>query len=95
MRIPLTPEARAESLIEALPYIQRFRGQTFVVKYGGAAMEEEASLSRLSTAISENDRSWDGNIEAINDVIDARGAHTWIRRNRIIAFSANRNDRAL
>ena len=38
MRVPLTPETRAESLIEALPYIQRFRGQIFVLKYGGAAM---------------------------------------------------------
>jgi acetylglutamate kinase len=32
--------AQADTLIEALPYIQRFRGQTFVIKYGGAAMEE-------------------------------------------------------
>jgi acetylglutamate kinase len=47
MRIPLTPEARAESLIEALPYIQRFRGQTFVIKYGGAAMEEEQIVDRF------------------------------------------------
>jgi acetylglutamate kinase len=30
---------KADVLIEALPYFQRFRGQTFVVKYGGAAME--------------------------------------------------------
>jgi acetylglutamate kinase len=47
MRVPLTPEARAESLIEALPYIQRFRGQTFVIKYGGAAMEEEQIVDRF------------------------------------------------
>ncbi len=37
----LTPEARTESLIEALPFIQEFRGHTFVIKYGGAAMEDE------------------------------------------------------
>ncbi|HYA36403.1 MAG TPA: acetylglutamate kinase [Candidatus Binataceae bacterium] len=30
---------RAQTLIEALPYIQRFRGATFVIKYGGHAME--------------------------------------------------------
>ena len=30
--------ARAEVLIEALPYIRRFRGKTFVIKYGGHAM---------------------------------------------------------
>ena len=29
---------RARSLVEALPYIQRFRGKTFVIKYGGHAM---------------------------------------------------------
>lgn len=29
-------------LLEALPYIKSFSGCTFVVKYGGAAMEEEA-----------------------------------------------------
>ncbi len=28
-------------LLEALPYIKNFSGSTFVVKYGGAAMEEE------------------------------------------------------
>ncbi len=33
--------ARAEVLVEAMPYIQRFRGATIVVKYGGAAMVEE------------------------------------------------------
>jgi len=28
--------AKAATLLEALPYIQRFRGQTFVIKYGAA-----------------------------------------------------------
>jgi acetylglutamate kinase len=32
--------ARAEVLLEALPYIQRFRGATVVVKYGGNAMTD-------------------------------------------------------
>ena len=31
----------AETLTEALPYMQRFAGQTFVIKYGGHAMGEE------------------------------------------------------
>jgi len=31
----------AKVLIEALPYIQRFSGKTFVVKYGGNAMVED------------------------------------------------------
>jgi acetylglutamate kinase len=32
---------KAEVLMEALPYIQRFYGKTFVFKYGGHAMENE------------------------------------------------------
>jgi acetylglutamate kinase len=32
---------KAEVLIEALPYIQRFDDKTFVIKYGGAAMVED------------------------------------------------------
>ncbi len=33
----------AKTLSEALPYMRRFAGQTFVVKYGGHAMGEEAA----------------------------------------------------
>ncbi len=33
--------ARAEILVEALPYIRRFRGATVVVKYGGNAMSDD------------------------------------------------------
>ena len=33
---------RAQILIEALPYIQRFQGKTIVIKYGGNAMVDEA-----------------------------------------------------
>src|SRR5271169_1032053 len=32
---------RADVLLEALPYIRRFRGKTFVIKYGGHAMQTE------------------------------------------------------
>ncbi|MCI5597262.1 MAG: acetylglutamate kinase [Lachnospiraceae bacterium] len=32
---------KANTLLEALPYIQRFRGSTIVVKYGGSAMLDE------------------------------------------------------
>jgi acetylglutamate kinase len=32
---------KAEILLEALPYIRKFRGKTFVIKYGGSAMVEE------------------------------------------------------
>src|SRR5208337_1061453 len=31
---------KAETLLEALPYIRSFQGQTVVIKYGGAAMQE-------------------------------------------------------
>jgi acetylglutamate kinase len=34
--------ATAQALLEALPYFQRFRGETVVVKYGGSAMEDPA-----------------------------------------------------
>lgn len=32
---------KAETLLEAMPYMRRFQGQTIVIKYGGAAMKEE------------------------------------------------------
>ncbi|MEM9948625.1 MAG: acetylglutamate kinase [Cyanobacteria bacterium P01_D01_bin.36] len=35
-----TEAARVQILSEALPYIQKFRGRTVVVKYGGAAMKD-------------------------------------------------------
>ena len=43
----MTPEARSETLIEALPYIQQYRGQTFVIKYGGSAMEDEQIVDKF------------------------------------------------
>ena len=33
--------SKAQTLIEALPYIQKFQGKTVVVKYGGSAMLDE------------------------------------------------------
>ncbi len=33
---------KAKTLIEAMPYIQTFRGKTFVIKYGGNAMIDES-----------------------------------------------------
>ena len=33
--------AKAQTLIEALPYIQKFNGKRVVVKYGGSAMVDE------------------------------------------------------
>jgi len=37
-----TAQPTAESLSEALPYIQRYAGRTIVIKYGGHAMVDEA-----------------------------------------------------
>lgn len=41
------PTTRAEALIEALPFIQKFRGQLFVIKYGGSAMEDTQIVERF------------------------------------------------
>ena len=38
---------RADVLVEALPYLQKFRGQTFVIKYGGSAMEDPSLVSSV------------------------------------------------
>jgi acetylglutamate kinase len=40
----LDPTAKAGVLIEALPYIQRFRGKVVVIKYGGNAIEGDDAL---------------------------------------------------
>ena len=37
---------KAEILLDALPYIQQFRDKTFVIKYGGSAMEDEHLVER-------------------------------------------------
>lgn len=36
---PMKPIDKAAALIEALPYLQAFRGKTFLIKMGGSAME--------------------------------------------------------
>ena len=42
--------SKADVLLEALPYIQRFRNQTFVVKYGGSFMDSPDSAVRTGVA---------------------------------------------
>ena len=42
--------AKADVLLEALPYIQKFRGATFVVKYGGSFMDSPDEKIRLGVA---------------------------------------------
>jgi acetylglutamate kinase len=41
-QISQVEQTRAQVLTEALPYIRRFRGAMLVIKYGGAAMVDEA-----------------------------------------------------
>ena len=42
--------AKAATLLEALPYIQKFRSQTFVVKYGGSFMDSPDASVRNGVA---------------------------------------------
>lgn len=39
------PKEKAAVLIEALPYLQRFRGKTFLIKIGGSVMENPKLVS--------------------------------------------------
>jgi acetylglutamate kinase len=41
---------KTETLLEALPYIQRFRNQTFVIKYGGSFMDSPDAVVRDGVA---------------------------------------------
>ncbi|MGH9883764.1 MAG: acetylglutamate kinase, partial [Pyrinomonadaceae bacterium] len=47
-RSNIDDQLRLDLLREALPYIQRFKGQTFVVKLSGKATEDHANLSSLA-----------------------------------------------
>ena len=42
--------AKAATLLEALPYIQKFNGATFVVKYGGSFMDSPDPAVRNGVA---------------------------------------------
>jgi acetylglutamate kinase len=42
--------AKAKVLLEALPYIQDFRGSTFVIKYGGSFMDDPDPVVRTRVA---------------------------------------------
>ncbi len=46
-----SPALRARILVEALPYIRRFRGQTIVVKYGGNAMTDRSLAQQFAEDI--------------------------------------------
>jgi len=42
-------QARTETLLEALPYLQQFKGSTFVVKFGGSIMDNPNTRSHIAT----------------------------------------------
>lgn len=44
-------QASVETLLEALPYIREFHGRTVVIKYGGAAMRDEALRDGFATDV--------------------------------------------
>lgn len=43
----MLPTSKAATLVEALPYLQRFRGKTFLIKMGGSAMENPELVSEV------------------------------------------------
>lgn len=43
----IDPQTRAEILVQAIPYIQRFAGKTIVIKYGGGAMLNQALMQSV------------------------------------------------
>jgi acetylglutamate kinase len=45
------PAASVRTLLEALPYIKEFHGQTVVIKYGGAAMRDEELREGFATDV--------------------------------------------
>ena len=49
---------KAEVLIEALPYIQRFNRKVIVVKYGGSAMVDEEIKSKSHSGCNPSQISW-------------------------------------
>ncbi len=50
MKTDIDITTKTEVLLEALPYIQRFRGSTFVIKYGGAFMDDPSLEVRARVA---------------------------------------------
>src|SRR6058998_2414487 len=73
--------SKAATLVEALPYIQRFRSQIFVVKYGGSFMdspdpEERHRVARdvaFLEAVGINPVVVHGGGKAITRALDAAG----------------------
>lgn len=48
---PRAAGIRVETLLEALPYIREYHGETVVIKYGGAAMDDEVLRDAFATDV--------------------------------------------
>jgi acetylglutamate kinase len=44
----MTPEQKAATFVEALPWLERFHGKTVVIKYGGHAMDNPAARAAFA-----------------------------------------------
>lgn len=97
--------SKAATLLEALPYIQRFRSQTFVVKYGGSFMdspdpEERHRVARdvvFLEAVGINPVVVHGGGKAITRALESAGVKSeFVRGYRVTdAASAEIVDRVL
>src|SRR5256885_3014309 len=75
---------KAGTLLEALPYIQRFRGELFVIKYGGSFMDspDPAERHRVAReivfleAVGINPVVVHGGGKAVTRAVDAAGLTT-------------------
>jgi acetylglutamate kinase len=84
--------AKSKVLLEALPYIQGFRGSTFVVKYGGSFMDDPDPIvrSRVATdiaffaAVGINVVVVHGGGKAITRAMEGAGLQaTWVKGQRV------------
>src|SRR5262245_37905970 len=89
--------AKARTLLEALPYIQRFRSQTFVVKYGGSFMDSPDPEVRTGVArdvvfleaVGINPVVVHGGGKAITRAMDAAGlSATFVQGMRVTSEAA-------
>ncbi len=91
--------SKADVLLEALPYIQRFRSQTFVVKYGGSFMDSPDPQVRdgvardivFLEAVGINPVVVHGGGKAITRAMDAAGLQANFVRGLRVTYEATVN----
>ena len=83
---PVTSVQKARILADALPYVQSFHGQTFVIKYGGNAMTEPALKSSFARDVAMlqlvgmNPIVVHGGGPQITDLLEKMGIQSTFRR---------------